>query len=249
MTSLLARGLPVVDIDHHVGEPLIAPLVNTLVDETASSTAELAAQLLPENRKIGRIVARALLAGIISDTSNLRFKVTPVTYETVAALTRRCGGRVDLRSMFFDTQGVDTAARALIRDLMKRSQERCVQIAGTEYHLKFVVVGRDGMPAGDDRWRVPLSNELGFGGNGTSGCDLVLLIYPTPDKYRGSLRDYNKGMQLDLRQVAGAISSGGGQPGAVGFDFAYESFADDAAAVDSVLTAIQSHAVPFSPAT
>jgi hypothetical protein len=191
-------------------------------------------------------MARALLGGLLYDTSNLRFMVKADTRTIAERLLTRGSlpPGLHFRHIYELTCGLTSADIKLKDDCLGRAQSKTVTVAGRPYNLKWVVVKREELTPAHVNWRDALVTDLGFGTNGESGgCDIVLTVFWNGVKYRGSLRAYNQGSQLNFIPVAEAVSGGRGHPGAVGFDFNLAAFPNDQVAIESIIEALQTHGI------
>jgi nanoRNase/pAp phosphatase (c-di-AMP/oligoRNAs hydrolase) len=232
--ELLHANIKTVDIDHHIGEKMMASPSLTLTSDKVSSVSELLAKLF--EGEISKNMAAALLAGILFDTKNLHFMVGKETLSVVAELEMRAGIKRD--ELYAQLNDLSAADRTLIDKCLSRLADNRVTINGIVYNIKTVVVTKDELSTDNRNWRKALQDEMGFGHK----ADIVLLVYydPVKGKHRGSLSLYNNGTKLDLRPTAKAISEGGGHPGAVGFDLS-----DEHVDIPYILKMLEEHGIPL----
>jgi nanoRNase/pAp phosphatase (c-di-AMP/oligoRNAs hydrolase) len=234
--ELLDSTENIVDIDHHLGEEVMAKPELTLVSDKVSSAAEMVANLFDDSQ-INENMAKALMAGILGDTKNLNFMVKKNTRYLIEKLERISGTeRNDLFALLNDLSEAD---KAFINECLESTAENTVIVAGQPYNLKWVVVHKGKLNEEHRNWRKTLQDELGF----ARKADIVLIIYydPHKGKYRGSLSAFNNGTKLDFRPTAKEISDGGGHPGAVGFDFALGNYENNSHAITYILDMLSRH--------
>lgn len=99
----------VVVIDHH--RKTVDHIDNAVIfyhEPYASSASEMVAEMLPyfgEKRRINRIEAEALLAGIMLDTKNFIMRAGVRTFEAAAYLRRMGADTVEVRKLFSTSMG------------------------------------------------------------------------------------------------------------------------------------------------
>lgn len=102
--DLYAACKTVVVIDHH--RKMINHIDNAVIfyhEPYASSASEMVAEMLPyfgEKRRITRVEAEALLAGIMLDTKNFVMRAGVRTFEAAAYLRRMGADTVEVRKLF-----------------------------------------------------------------------------------------------------------------------------------------------------
>ncbi|NLY80229.1 MAG: hypothetical protein GX072_10180, partial [Lysinibacillus sp.] len=125
--SLLKHFEKIVVIDHHRrGEEFINNPTLVYMEPYASSTSELVTELLeyqPEDEKLSKFEATALLAGIIVDTKSF---------------TLRTGARTFEAASYLRTYGADTV---LVQKLLKEDINTYIQRAKIIQNVKFVYPG------------------------------------------------------------------------------------------------------------
>jgi len=241
------KSIPVIDIDHHYGEELMAPKNLTIVNNKASSASELLASLL--GKEMSQSTAPLLFAGILADSRNLNFMIGANTRERVAIMERRTN--VDRNPLYEQIKNLSLDDKRLIAECLDGSLQVITASIGenrnkAEYRIMPVVVHKDQLSGEHRRWKDDLKDQLGF----NRLADIVLIIYyvPSESKYRCSVSLYNKavtnGTALNLQPVAEALREGpgGGHAGAVTFDFHLERYAGNhQTAIDYIVAGIERH--------
>ncbi|SOC08161.1 c-di-AMP phosphodiesterase-like protein [Ureibacillus xyleni] len=124
---LLKRSEKIVVIDHHRrGEDFIKNPTLVYMEPYASSTAELVTELLeyqPEDEKLTKLEATALLAGIIVDTKSF---------------TLRTGARTFEAASYLRTNGADTV---LVQQLLKEDIDTYIERSKIIQTVEFVYPG------------------------------------------------------------------------------------------------------------
>lgn len=242
-TAGLRTDVPVIDIDHHEGEMFFTSNEHTLLSNQVASTTELLFEVF-DKHKISPEIAESLLLGVLSDTHNLAFLKTPFTKTIMRVLyhiifPEKAGQEVDekyLNEKFCELIDITEKDMSFIKEMLNRLGEDNYDKLighGKSYQINKVIVhngpGEEGSIEPDNitNLRKQLAEELGFK---KDGADLILIVYYDPQKniYRGSLSRYNKALNdnLDLRLLV-AQFGGGGQAGAVGFDFSKETLSKE----------------------
>ena len=243
-----------VDIDHHVGDPLMAHPSLSFVSHRVSSSAELLCQLLPE-KDISPAMARCLLAGILGDTKNLKFMVGRDTESKVRMLERISG--VTRHQIFPALKDLNLTDVAVIAKALPGVRSRQIRIGGKGYKLAWIdqpmlelaleQARQDTTLTEPPRnFRKALEEEIGFG---TNKPDIVLIIDHDPTKgiVRGGLYAYNQGSELDFRLTAEEIiksqpeAQGGGHRGAAKFDLLSYHEQDPAEVIAIIIRALQNN--------
>jgi len=225
----------IVDIDHHLGEKLMAPAEKSLVSAKVSSASELLFSILPQDQ-VSQSMARCLLAGIIDDTANLNFMVKTETRTRVKQLERLAG--ISKEETYVSLRALTAADQ----DLSAQAIKRAVTTSINGYKMTWVAVSQEELTDHHANWRRAVEEQIGFS---TQKPDIVLVMYYDTKKnvYRGGLKAYNNGEGLDFRPVAKAISDGGGHPGAVGFNLPNHDPKNPAATVDMVAKALRKESI------
>lgn len=124
---LLKRSDKIVVIDHHRrGEEFIKNPTLVYMEPYASSTAELVTELLeyqPEDEKLSKLEATALLAGIIVDTKSF---------------TLRTGARTFEAASYLRTNGADTV---LVQQLLKEDIDTYIERSKIIQTVEFLYPG------------------------------------------------------------------------------------------------------------
>lgn len=124
---LLKRSDKIVVIDHHRrGEEFIKNPTLVYMEPYASSTAELVTELLeyqPEDEKLTKLEATALLAGIIVDTKSF---------------TLRTGARTFEAASYLRTNGADTV---LVQQLLKEDIDTYIERSKIIQTVEFLYPG------------------------------------------------------------------------------------------------------------
>ncbi len=103
--SLLGKAEKIVVIDHHrKAEDSIDNAVLTYMESYASSTSELVAEILQYSdegkKKVDKLEAEAMLAGIIIDTKSFSVKTGARTFEAASWLRRNGADTANIRQLF-----------------------------------------------------------------------------------------------------------------------------------------------------
>jgi phosphoesterase RecJ-like protein len=205
--AVRAAGGPVIVIDHHVSNTLFGTL--NVVDETAPATAAVVLRVLDElGAPLTEPVARALYAGLLTDTSSFR-RATPDVLRTAARL--------------LDT-GVDADAVArplldahpfgwlrLVSDVLGRAVLEPDAAGGLGMvHATVRTADLDGLRPED------VESLVGFLASVDGPEVAVLLKQAEPTRWAVSLRSVGR---VDVSVVARAFG-GGGHRRAAGFSAA-----------------------------
>ena len=196
---------PAASLDHHLGERHGA--VENLVDHAAAATAEIVAGIAFDlELPVDVIAAKALYAGILTDTGQFRYaSTTPRVFELVGRLLA-CGaepaeagfhiyeresfGRMKLLQQFLASLRLECGGRV------------CV---GT---LPPGIFEQTGTTAEDTEGLVDYARAI-------DGVEVGVLLEERPGMTKGSLRAKNPALRLD--QVA-ALFGGGGHACAAGLN-------------------------------
>jgi len=248
-----------VDIDHHVGEPLMAHPSVSLVSEEVSSVAELLCQLLPE-ADLSETMARCLLAGILDDTQNLNFRVGRSTESRVQHLERVAG--TSREHVYAELESLYPIDQALIAEALPMVVNETITIGTSAYRLAWIdeVTLQQALATAREKQSLPdeprnfakaLEKQIGFG---PSNPDIVMII--SYDSTKGAVRcglyAYNRGGELDFRPTAEEIRSmqprakGGGHSGAAKFDLLSYASQDPAEVVAMIKTTLQKYPAAIS---
>ncbi len=245
--SKIASGMPVIDIDHHQGELLMTKSAHTLNTNKFSSTAELVMTSILAHTKLTPNTALSLLLGIVSDTHNMKFSLRPTTEHSVNQLLAqlpKTDKQETAASLYLKLIEMTSEDNERVQEcLSKNSQtEKILFRRGKKYNLKTIIIPKETEFENLLSCRKKIADVLGF----VKMADLVLVVYfdndPKKNKTRVSFSRYNQALNddLDLRLLV-AQFGGGGQRGAVGFDFRSKEIneEDEKKQMEKIVTNIQ----------
>ncbi len=210
------------NIDHHISNDNFAE-TNIVLPDTAAACHMLAAFVFDLEIKIDAATARALYAGIVTDTGQFRFpSTTPEVFE-IAARLLRLGA-----SPQFTTSNLYEHDRFGRLELLRRF------LSSLELHAGGRICSGD----------IPLGS---FEATGTSkedtegfvdyprcvdGVDIAVLFEEMTDGIKGSLRAKDPKYRLDL---LGKKLNGGGHTLAAGFNFPKIGLAENKAEIIAII--------------
>jgi phosphoesterase RecJ-like protein len=202
--AVRAAGGPVIVIDHHVSNTLFGTL--NVVDETAPATAAIVLRVIDElGAPLTEPVARALYAGLLTDTSSFR-RATPDVLRTAARLLDTGVDADAVARPLLDSHPVGWLR--LVSDVLGRAVFE-PGAAGGRGLVSAVVhpADLDGLRPED------VESLVGFLAS-VAGPDVAVLLKPAgPDRWTASLRSRGG---VDVSAVARSFG-GGGHRRAAGF--------------------------------
>lgn len=193
----IARARTVVNIDHHVSNPLYG--THTLVRDTASSTAELVYEVL-ENipGSISSDVATCLYVGIVGDTGSFRYSSTSSRTFEIASRLLAAGVRADKISQAMFGSNTLSAVRLqseAMSNLEVRNDGRVAEVLVTSEMYR-----KHGASREDADSLVERARDI-------KGICLSVLIKQDGDIWRVSLRSTNS--RYNVSDIAASMGGGG----------------------------------------
>lgn len=201
------RGVPVINIDHHIQNDIWKIAKINIADSEASSTCELLYQIFEKiGASISREMATALLTGIYYDTGGFQHQNTTDKVLGIASDLMHKGAKLKQISKSL-TQERSVSTLKLWGIALSR------MITDKETGIVYTILTRkDISDAGATDEEVSGLVSLV---NSTDGNKLAMLIYETSDgKLKGSLRTERN--DVDVAKVA-SLFGGGGHKRASGF--------------------------------
>jgi len=197
------RIFSIINIDHHATNQHYGEI--NLVDSSASSTAEMIFNFLKYNRQpIDKHMATALLAGILTDTTNFTNPGTTVGSMRVASQLIAHGARTnEISRHLLKNKSID-ALRLWGKTLTRLEENKKLNMA-------IAVIKREDLE-GIEAENEAIEGVANFL-NSLLVVELVLVLRETEDGFvKGSLRSTN----VDVSRIAKALG-GGGHKKAAGF--------------------------------
>ena len=223
--SLTGCGLPIVNIDHHLGNQQYGQV--NWVDTAAPALGEMIHRLA-NTLKVGmdEETATCLYLALVTDTGDFRFANTTAEAFEAAAMLVREGARPETVSAWIHESKPEASLRLL--GTMLQTLERSADGRVASALLTQEMFARAGASSGDSEGLVDYPRSI-------AGVQAVALLREVgPSRYKVSLRSRG---DVDVEQVA-RRHGGGGHKNAAGFTTEGEASALRASLVEQLAAAL-----------